>query len=343
MSEKAESASRGNAKGRLRRVLRDEVDGKRTCVLVLGDGANRQAKHQPLDRRSEWQRLLEAIWCEAGGRRRDFAEVKQSSSAAWAMVIAQWAACHRVSAARAEDAVRRRVCALFAPIEAAAKRRRLYTKLLDGRFANVISFSIDRCLLLQSGARRIVARHPKGPFLRRHFEVSGAKGMTRVWFPYGATSWASSIHPGYSMFDVRLMDLETARASLMDQYNAYHYGYGPGLRPPTYIYGERWHAPESWSELVLCAPLVFVGASLPADDWPLWWLLHQRARYFIPFKDWEIAETFYLTSRPAEAGHVLNGAAGLETISFRNDDELWRFVISALDARGVDFDPGMDR
>jgi len=59
-----------------------------------------------------------------------------------------------------------------------------------------------------------------------------------------------------------------------------------------------------------------------AGAWPLWWLLHQRERYFVPFEDWQIAETFYLTSRPHEAAHVANGAAGLERVAFRSDEDM---------------------
>jgi hypothetical protein len=93
----------------------------------------------------------------------------------------------------------------------------------------------------------------------------------------------------------------------------------------------------------LCAPLVFIGASLPMDDWPLWWLLHQRARYFVPFRGREIAETFYLTSRPHEVGHVANGAAGLEMVTFPTDDDMWHFVLAALDSPGVDVHAGWGR
>jgi hypothetical protein len=343
MTENAKSAERRDARARLRRVLIDEVDGKRTCVLVLGDGVNRQAARQPPDRGSDWQSVLMALWREVGGAPREFLPADQSCSTAWAAVAAQWAAHHRCSVRSAERSVRERMCALLAPIEAATQRRRLYTQLLDGRLANVISFSVDRRLVLQSGASRVVPRYARASFLQRHLEVTGTRGVTRVWFPYGDTSEIRSIDPGHSAFDARLLELETARASLMDEHNDHDYGYGPGLRPPIYIYPRRWHAPATWCELFLCAPLVFIGASLPADDWPLWWLLHQRARYFVPFQDWEIAETFYLTSRPHEAGHVANGAAGLEIVAFRSDEDMWRFVLAALDDPGVEFHPGWDR
>jgi hypothetical protein len=343
MTGRTKRAGRDDARARLRRVLIDEVDGKRTCVLVLGDGVNRQAARQHADRLSDWERVLTTIWREAGGGKTGLALNGQSCSATWAALTARWAAHHRLSNGRAERQLRDRVCALLAPIEAGSRRRSLYRRLVDGRLANIVSFSVDRRLVLQSGASRVVARHARASFLQRHLEVTGTRGVTRLWFPYGDTSEARSIDPGYSTFDARLTQLERARASLMDTYNDHDYGYGPGLRPPIHIYPRRWHAPETCCELFLCAPLVFVGASLPADDWPLWWVLHQRARYFVPFQDWEIAETFYLTSRPDEAGHVANGAGGLEMVAFRSDEHMWRFILAALDAAGEDLHQGWDR
>jgi hypothetical protein len=195
----------------LHRALIDEVGGKRTCVLVLGDGLNRQAQGAQPDCSSDWQSVLNAIWREAGGAADDFAPKDQSASSAWAMIVAQWANYRGSTGESAEQEVRERMCALFAPIEAAVQQRLLYTKLLDGRLANVITFSIDRCFLLQAASRSIIPPPAKASFLQRHWEVTG-RGMTRVWVPYGDTSDAASIDPGHSAVDRRLMQLESARA-----------------------------------------------------------------------------------------------------------------------------------
>ena len=75
--------------------------------------------------------------------------------------------------------------------------------------------------------------------------------------------------------------------------------------------------------------------SLPADDCPLWWLLHQRPRYFVPFEGEEIAETFYLTVRDADVSHIQNGAAGIEVVRFEDYDQMWTFILEALESPGV--------
>jgi hypothetical protein len=330
-------------KDRLRRALRDEVDGKRTCVFVLGDGVNRQAVRTRPGRPTEWHRVLGTIWGEAGGAPEEITPIQQSPVALWAALVRQWSAHHRLSQARSEQAVRSRLCALFEPIEAEERRRQLYARMLDGRLANVVSFSVDRRLVLHSGAGRVVARRARASFLERYLEVTGPRGRTKVWFPYGETSRAASIDVGYTAYDARLMILEKCRAKLMDESNKWDYGYGPGLLPPISVYPDLWDAPPTWCHLFLCAPLVFVGTSLPADDWPLWWLLHQRARYFVPFQEWEIAETFYLTSRETNVSHVQNGAASLEVVTFKDYDKMWTFILTALDAPGVDLHEGWDR
>jgi hypothetical protein len=335
MSEPAGRTRRVNPNVRLRRVLRNEIDGKRSCVFVLGDGVNRQAARIRPGRPAEWHRVLGAIWREAGGAPEDINLVEQSSVVLWAALVRQWSAHHRVSRERSEQAVRARLCALFKPIEAEEKTRRLYARILDGRLANIVSFSVDRRLVLHSGASKVVAHHARWSFLRRYLEVTGPRGRTKVWFPYGNTSRAASIDVGYTAYDARLMMLEECRATLMDDYNLWGHGYGPGLISPVSVYASLWEAPPSWCHLFLCAPLVFVGVSLPADDWPLWWLLHQRPRYFVPFEGEEIAETFYLTVRDADVSHIQNGAAGIEVVRFEDYDQMWTFILEALESPGV--------
>jgi hypothetical protein len=89
-------------------------------------------------------------------------------------------------------------------------------------------------------------------------------------------------------------------------------------------------ASSRYRDLVLTGPLVFVGVPLPPDDWPLWWLLRQRTRHFVPFNESQVNETFYLTTGEVEADHIENGAAGLEIGRFKDFDSLWAFVLDSL-------------
>lgn len=345
MPDSDDDGRKASPKARLRKTLIDEVQGKRTCVLVLGDGLNLQAG-EPSGRGSAggWNRVLETVWREAQGAPDDFNGRNLSAISLWSAVVRQWSACHAIDRTRSERAVRVRVCLHFKSIESARKPPSpLYRKLLDGRFASVVSFSVDLRLVLHSGTTRVVHRGARSSFLGRHIEVSGSRGPTKVWYPYGETSQAQSIQIGHSTYDDRLRQLEAYRADLMERNNKWDYGYGPGLLQPNVAYGDLWARPRSWCDLFFTAPLVFIGTSLPIDDWPLWWLLHQRARYFVPFKDWEHPETFFLATRATIPDHLRNGAAGIEIVTFRNHDTMWRFLEDSIDARGVDLHPGFNR
>jgi hypothetical protein len=320
-------------KVRLRRVLREEVEGKRTCVLVIGDGINAQAANLSLDQRGHWHRVMLTIWREAGGKPGELVET-MSPIAIWSRLVQQWCFRHGTNSARAERMVRARVCAHFKRMESCCLKRSIYAKLLDGRLVNTISLNVDRRFLLHCGARQVRDRHARSGFLHRYFEIEGSKGRTKVWCPYGSTSVAKSIELGHSGFDKQLMAMEERRATLMDANNDWAYGFGPGLRSPKEIYFQEWRSPESWCDLILTGPLVFIGTSLPPDDWPLWWLLHQRARYFVPFTESQVNETFYITSDEVEADHIENGAAGLEIVRFKDFDSLWAFVLHSLAMAG---------
>jgi len=334
-------ADRG-ARARLKRVLRDEVEGKRTCVLLLGDGVNQEASRRPgaAVARSDWARMISAIWRIAGGKHHEApAESMAHGALAWTYLVDQWSRSRGVTTEIAATRVRRELCARLAALERRRGARHPYSSLLDGRLANVISLSVDRRLVLQAGASRVRSRRSRESFLYRHHEVTGARGTTRVWFPYGDTSRPASISIGEEMYAERVVALEAYRAQLMDAFNQHSYGFGPGLREPDYIFEARWRAPLSWCDLIMAGPLVIVGASLSMHDWPLWWMLHQRARYHVPFKEDESPQGFYLAVRGDDVDHVVNGAAGLEVVSFASHQELWRFVLGALSAKGIDRSP----
>jgi hypothetical protein len=81
-----------------------------------------------------------------------------------------------------------------------------------------------------------------------------------------------------------------------------------------------------------------VGVSLTTDDWPLWWLLHQRARNFVPFeKDdfYQIPETFYLTVKDGDTSHLEGSPAGIELVKFESYDSMWLFIRRAIARKGA--------
>ena len=57
---------------------------------------------------------------------------------------------------------------------------------------------------------------------------------------YGETSRAASIELDTSTYDERLKMMEEHRARLMEEYNKWDYGFGPGLLSPDSIYDSVW-------------------------------------------------------------------------------------------------------
>jgi hypothetical protein len=69
----------------------------------------------------------------------------------------------------------------------------------------------------------------------------------------------------YSTF-IGLLEIERTR----------HHGHPPQQRHDAREARELRFA--RWLELIILgAPLVFIGCGLADDEWPPWWLLHQRA------------------------------------------------------------------
>jgi hypothetical protein len=157
---------------------------------------------------------------------------------------------------------------------------------------------------------------------------------TDVWFPYGDISDPASVQIGHSTYDQRLMDLEDYWDVMMKSWFDWNSSYSNyELRPPSEVYWELWHKVTSFHDLFFLAPLIFVGASLSMDDWPLWWLLHQRARNFVPFQnddDYGCQNTFCLTCKGQETGHLKGAPAGIELVEFNSYDSMWSFFRRAL-------------
>jgi hypothetical protein len=84
-----------------------------------------------------------------------------------------------------------------------------------------------------------------------------------------------------------------------------------------------------WFDLIMGAPLVFIGCSLAPDEWPLWWLLHQRARNAAPFPPGKRPATYVLVvGDPPE--HLEGQPCDIEVVPFPSFDRMWSFVRKAL-------------
>jgi hypothetical protein len=120
-------------------------------------------------------------------------------------------------------------------------------------------------------------------------------------------------------------DLEALRSELMDKWRD-----GDRLKDPDEFYRFRRRWTRNWVDLFFTAPLIFLGTSLSVDDWPLWWLLHQRARNFTAFTPAKRPKTYVLAAEPDDLSHLKGSPADIEVIKFATHNDLWKFFLAAL-------------
>jgi hypothetical protein len=317
---------------RLQEVLTDSRQSiAKTSVLVLGDGIHIQSNSA--NGKSNWTKVLGSLWEMAGGSREMFDHLK-STPLRWSVLVELWAKCHGLSQARAERDVRKEVCGRLDRIEAAdTAKQDLFADVVRAGFANIVSFNLDWTLLRCADRAQLNGPIGEESFLTRCVELK-FKGFrsTHVWFPYGDTSDPTSIDIDHSGYDSRLMMLEDYRDGMMKQWFDWDSSYSHyEFKAPYDVYtlhGE-W---DSWYDLFFLAPLVFVGVSLSLDDWPLWWLLHQRARNFVPFSQsyGDCPVTIYVTSKEADNRHLFGQPAGIEIVEFDSYDSMWSALREAF-------------
>lgn len=306
-------------------ILRDRQSGAGTCMLVVGDGLNIQAATERGERQPRvWRDIMRRLWRDAGSEP-PARLTSLSSPVAWHCLVDAQRRRDGVSWAEAEAAARR------ALVDRLRKHERnqpegqpLYGDIANAGLAHILSLNVDACLVRSCGGQ--LASDPQShDFMTAYATVAGTE-TTRVWFPYGSTADPQTLQLGYDEYDRRLMEFESRRAATMEDLFLDPYT----MDRPTYVFEDRWQTAESWYDLFFVAPLVFVGTSLPANDWPLWWLLQQRARNVTPLAVEDRPPTFCLTSDETDLPHLRGGPAGIEVVRFPTFDQMWAHLRATL-------------
>jgi hypothetical protein len=189
-------------------------------------------------------------------------------------------------------------------------------------FEDVLSFNFDEVLI---GPGVVPTARARGAALRA--SLAATVGTTTVWFPHGHCSDPRSIVLGARAYGARLSALQAA-------FNAHAKLASP--RPA--------RRRPSWVATTLERPLLFVGLSLTREEWTIWWLLAQRARYLARRPRAERPPAFVFARRPSPtesleahgAFATLSRAAellGLELCAFDAFDDGWKRLRTALSWR----------
>ncbi len=280
------TAGTGGAWAELRAAARrDRASGRRALVPVLGSGVLVQAFHagpagaekMPLD----WPALLTTVAEEAGlmrprellGRR----EVPGQGTLLWEAMVLERAAIAPTEGAtfRHELALRRLVARrLVRHPDAAAARARcqpFLERLFALDFDDVVTTNFDDWLAPRAAA----ARAPRP-------QVHVTRGETRIWHPHGHASRPADIVLGARAYGVVIAELAAAFDESVARARR-------ARRPPV--------KPRSVVDVVLARPLLLAGLSLSREEWTLWWLLVQRARWLA--RKAERPPVFVVARRPA--------------------------------------------
>ena len=345
----------------LKSELNRTRDGYRLAIPVLGNGLNIQAyRASNLSSEDEWPRILMGIGKQVGINVAELNDIS-SSTLSWEMLFRSLAHGRRANHLKSETRLNEMLITRLRRIERESKSLSFYRQILAGRFSNVISFNIDRRLSLHGEKSAFVkaTRHrlfdPEDKKMNekeipdefgRHSVVTLPGGkITRIWYPFGDTRDHQTIRLGMAWHADRLVEQEMRRGDLMDRWSVKDYAgesagspmgvrFERSLRAPGKFYRELLDMPpSSWFDLFFTAPLVFIGTTLPPEDWPIWWMLHQRARNFVPFgSSTQVPKTYFLTADEQGISHLAGSPSNIEIIQFPSYDDLWGRLLKILAA-----------
>ncbi|MBL9025522.1 MAG: SIR2 family protein [Myxococcales bacterium] len=312
--------------------------GRRVLVPVLGsgfvtqaalDGARRIAarggrRPRPVD----WLEILRGVASDFGLSRAAGhieTDVPGQTTLLWDSMLTELAA-ERVSptsraAHKWEDELRRAVAERLADDRATTRVSRPFVRsFFKLGWEDVLTFNFDSVLLPDTArpAQRLDGGGARASLAAR-------AGNTTVWFPHGHHADPRSIVLGARAYGARVAAMQAA----FDEHARV-----PSPRPTERL--------PSWVATVLERPLLFVGLSLTREEWTIWWLLAQRARFLARRPPAERPPAFVFARRPAPAERLeMHGAfatlaracelLGVELLGFGDFGVGWQKLARALD------------
>jgi hypothetical protein len=310
--------------------LKNKV-GARTAVLVVGDGVNIQALcKEPSANKHAWSQILRRIAQRAGLSSTEFQQLPQSTPLLWDILVMKRASHTKTNVDAADLELCKELAVELDRLEHLRSDYPLYQRIGSAWFENIISFNVDRRLALSGEGDAFVPQDGLNgdPVFFRHDVLIRDGRATRIWYPYGDTKNPKTFRLGRGSHADMVRRLEDLRTYLMMDW----VGYERKLRLPDIVYRERLQHLSTWYDLFFLAPLIFIGVRLTLESWPIWWLLHQRARNFVPFENELVPATLYLKAKGEDCPELLGEPCEIQTIEFDSHNELWEAFFTACEA-----------
>jgi hypothetical protein len=305
---------------------------RRGLVPVLGSGVAIQASvidvSQPSD---DWAKLLHSIAAVMGMTEDERDQPPGSLLAFWERLVLRWALEHGLEPYQAEARLHALVVQKLRDLERNEKGSTLYREFIEAGFTDILSLNFDRRLALASGGERFVTgpkKPPEGPSgrtLYRHSRVTRADGgVTRVWYPHGDTKRAETIKLGVRRYGFHLGLIRERLGLETSSWRSRKWG-APTWEESLAVDRGDDEGMDSWVDVFLRRPLVFLGSGLSGDEWSIWWLLQAR------FQSGRPPAAFFAHAGRLDRGMAaLCRASGLTPVRFRSFDHLWHVVRGAL-------------
>ncbi|MFK8036928.1 MAG: hypothetical protein AB8B74_01460 [Crocinitomicaceae bacterium] len=317
-------------------------NGISNVVPVIGSGVNLQAeKLEGKNQGLNWDTLIKEIISETGIPSLQSLELPDSFIRKWETVLRIVTVNTRgYKPYLTEKDLQKKVQFILNYYEESCKNYDLYKVILNTKFKDIISLNFDRCLALAGQTRTITSlsneKSKDGTTLYRHSLINRKKSSTRIWYPHGDTKRLDTIKLGVRKYGTYINWIESLRGSYMHRWNEEDeiyckYNERSWIPPNEWDSTVRsWTKPSSWVNIFKSAPLLFIGCSLLPDEWPLWYLLNQRARQtaFLDQKGSpdDRPETIVLTAGKTRPIHLLNHPEYIVNIHFESYDKMWKTV-----------------
>lgn len=307
-------------------------DGKRLIVPLLGAGFNSQA-----GARVGWGDLLRKVQAQLGLQvdLPDDQGIVGNTTLAWEAMVLELAfrnqrQPHEVEEDRLLPAVAEVLNQHYPPNGTTSKFAKQF---LGYGFSDVVSFNFDEVLLAEPWEWQ---PSPKpADFSKTSTYALLRKSRTRVWFPHGNVRYPKSIQLGQRNYGTFIDELEQARRAYKEQETALKEElFGRAAEPSTdaqraQLWNEHRARARNWLCVVMNAPLVFIGLGMGREEWPLWWLLNQRARNHARRA---IERPVFVFMRRDEADRLRIAAdlANLNLLVFDSFDRGWQRLLDAF-------------
>ncbi len=262
----------------------------RVLVPVLGSGfvtqaaaAGASALNLERPRPVDWPALLDGVAAEfaCAPHAAQRLAIPGQTTLLWDAMVTELTARHGLKGPAAhgwERKLRRSVARRLREDDSTVALARPFVEAFLGRgYADVMSFNFDNVLLPEGASPK-----PRVRGKSTRASLAATRGTTTLWYPHGHLVDPDSIVLGAHAYGSRIAAMQAA-------FDAH--ARRPVPRPSTNL--------DTWVATMLERPLLFIGLSLTREEWTLWWLLAQRARFLARRPERKRPPAFIFARQPA--------------------------------------------